>query len=106
MASNTNTLLHLEDLALPSFQVIVMTANMGCAECRKRVSQVISKITGLREYIVDVSNKQVIIKADSGILWEVKNDFSKTEKRKDWHPLEVFKCLAPVCAGKQISLAD
>ncbi|XP_038996235.1 uncharacterized protein LOC120120770 [Hibiscus syriacus] len=106
MASNTKTLLNLEDLALPSFQVIVMTANMGCSECRKRVSQVITKITGVREFIVDVSNKQVIIKADFGIRWDVKNDISKTYKTKDWHPHEFFKCLAPICVGKQISLSD
>lgn len=28
------------------FQEIVMTANMGCAECRQRVSQIVSKMTG------------------------------------------------------------
>lgn len=28
------------------FQVIVMNANMGCAQCRQRVTQVTSKIKG------------------------------------------------------------
>ncbi|KAB2085229.1 hypothetical protein ES319_A05G387700v1 [Gossypium barbadense] len=46
MASNTKTLLHFEDLALPSFQVIVMSANRGCAQCREKVSKVTSKMTG------------------------------------------------------------
>ncbi|KAK5831793.1 hypothetical protein PVK06_015592 [Gossypium arboreum] len=44
MASNTKTLLHFEDLALPS--VIVMSANKGCAQCREKVSKVTSKMTG------------------------------------------------------------
>ncbi|KAK8520836.1 hypothetical protein V6N13_076972 [Hibiscus sabdariffa] len=70
-------------LRKPQFQVIVMTANMGCDECRKKVSRVLSKVTGLREYIVDLSNKQVIIKADFGIPWEVENGFSKTGTRQD-----------------------
>ncbi|XVF10821.1 hypothetical protein REPUB_Repub07fG0216500 [Reevesia pubescens] len=81
-----------------------MTANMGCAQCRKKVSLLISKITGVREYIVDVSNKQVIVKADFGFDWNVKDNLSKTEKRKDWHPLEVFKCLSPICFSKQNSM--
>ncbi|XP_022758774.1 uncharacterized protein LOC111305466 [Durio zibethinus] len=79
-----------------------MTANMGCAQCRKKVSQVVSKMKGLREYIVDVSNKKVIVKADLGFHWNVKDDLSESEKRKDWHPLEVFKCLSPICFKKQL----
>ncbi|XP_052879312.1 uncharacterized protein LOC108476923 [Gossypium arboreum] len=106
MASNTKTLLHFEDLALPSFQVIVMSANMGCAQCREKVSKVTSKMTGLREYIVDVSNKQVVVKADLGFRWKLKNEFSKTEKRKYWQLLGVFKCLGLICFCKQIALAD
>ncbi|TYG42454.1 hypothetical protein ES288_D12G258000v1 [Gossypium darwinii] len=61
---------------------------------------------GLREYIVDVSNKQVVVKADFGFRWKLKNEFSKTEKRKYWHLLGVFKCLGLICFCKQIALAD
>ncbi|XVF51722.1 hypothetical protein PTKIN_Ptkin04bG0207500 [Pterospermum kingtungense] len=101
VASNKNSLLHFEDLTLPSFQVIVMTANMGCARCRERVSQVISKMTGLREYTVDVSNKQVIVKADFGLRWDVEEEeLPKNEKIKDWHPLKTFKCLSLICLNK------
>ncbi|XP_010258960.1 PREDICTED: uncharacterized protein LOC104598538 isoform X2 [Nelumbo nucifera] len=49
-----------ENLTLPP--VVVMSANMGCIHCRQRVSQVISKMNGLLEYVVDVHNKQVIMK--------------------------------------------
>nr|DAD18533.1 TPA_asm: hypothetical protein HUJ06_019996 [Nelumbo nucifera] len=51
-----------ENLTLPPFQVVVMNANMGCTHCRQRVTQVISKMNGLVEYVIDVSNKQVIMK--------------------------------------------
>ncbi|MBA0689620.1 hypothetical protein Goari_007341 [Gossypium aridum] len=117
-----------------------MSANMGCAQCREKVSKVTSKMTGrnfdgfhqlkncgqigleqigtfrikeivvqlagLREYTVDVSNKQVVVKADFGFRWKLKNEFSKTEKRKYWHVLGVLKCLGLICFCKQIALAD
>lgn len=73
-----------------------MTANMGCAQCRKKVSQILSKVTGLREYTVDVSNKQVILKADFGFRWDVEDDLSKNEKIRDWNPLK------KICLNKQI----
>ncbi|CAL5355923.1 unnamed protein product [Camellia sinensis] len=57
-------LMYAENLTLPSFQVIVVNGNLGCAYCGRRVSQLISKMSGLREYTVDVRNKQVILKGD------------------------------------------
>ncbi|KAH9610707.1 hypothetical protein KSS87_001498, partial [Heliosperma pusillum] len=40
-AMNRNTksqlLLHAENLSMPSFQVVVMNANMRCSSCRDRV---------------------------------------------------------------------
>ncbi|XP_044485536.1 uncharacterized protein LOC123211075 isoform X2 [Mangifera indica] len=66
VALTHNSLMYSENLTLPTFQVIVMNANMGCAECRQRVSQLTSKINGLKEYTVDVPNKQVIVKGDLG----------------------------------------
>ncbi|XP_031248491.1 uncharacterized protein LOC116106286 [Pistacia vera] len=66
VALTHSSLIYSENLTLPTFQVIVMNANMGCAQCRQRVSQVTSKIKGLREYTVDVPNKQVTVKGDFG----------------------------------------
>ncbi|KAB2085231.1 hypothetical protein ES319_A05G387700v1 [Gossypium barbadense] len=69
MASNTKTLLHFEDLALPSFQVIVMSANRGCAQCREKVSKVTSKMTGFIWFkILWLDN----VKAKFGWLWRLK----------------------------------
>ncbi|KAF7137344.1 hypothetical protein RHSIM_Rhsim07G0108100 [Rhododendron simsii] len=57
-------LMYAENLTLPSFQVIVISANLGCDCCRQRVSQIMSKLTGVTEYTVDVQNKQVVAKSD------------------------------------------
>nr|POF09884.1 hypothetical protein CFP56_53431 [Quercus suber] len=54
---NEKSLLYTENLTPPS--VVVLTANMGCKRCRQRVSQVASKMTGLKEYTVDVHNRQI-----------------------------------------------
>ncbi|XP_016494063.1 uncharacterized protein LOC107813324 isoform X1 [Nicotiana tabacum] len=62
--SQKQTLLKVAKLKLPSFQVVVVNANLGCTHCRHRISQVISKITGLREYTIDVGRKQVIVRGD------------------------------------------
>ncbi|GAB4857093.1 hypothetical protein Ancab_015004 [Ancistrocladus abbreviatus] len=75
-ASKSQPLMCSEDLSIPSFQVIVMNANMGCTSCRERVFQVLAKITGLKEYIVDVRNKQVIIKGDVRFPRSTKDDAS------------------------------
>ncbi|PHU28448.1 hypothetical protein BC332_00541 [Capsicum chinense] len=50
------------NLTLPPFQVVVVNADLGCSHCRRRISQIISRIKGLREYTIDVGKKQVIVK--------------------------------------------
>ncbi|XP_058104518.1 uncharacterized protein LOC131248303 isoform X2 [Magnolia sinica] len=67
-----------ENLTLPTVQVIVMSANMGCSHCRQRVSHVISKINGLLDYVVDVRNKEVIVRGAIGL----KNGPIDLKKRK------------------------
>ncbi|KAK4389481.1 hypothetical protein Sango_2285100 [Sesamum angolense] len=57
-------LLFAANLSLPAFQVIAVDANLGCAHCRERVTQVISKMAGSKRFAVDVCIKQVIIKGD------------------------------------------
>ncbi|CAI9095831.1 OLC1v1031853C1 [Oldenlandia corymbosa var. corymbosa] len=54
-------LLYVANLAVPSFQVVVLKkVKLGCSFCRWKVFQVISRIRGLKEFTVDVSNEQVI----------------------------------------------
>ncbi|XP_056687442.1 uncharacterized protein [Spinacia oleracea] len=68
------SLIFAEDLSIPSFQVIVMNANMGCSSCRDKVSRVLSKMTGFKEYTIDVRKKQVVIKGDVSFLWSEKKE--------------------------------
>ncbi|XP_035821675.1 uncharacterized protein [Zea mays] len=46
--SKLQALRFAEDLSLPSVQVVVMSANMGCSHCRQRVADVVSKMNGER----------------------------------------------------------
>ncbi|XP_019057857.1 PREDICTED: uncharacterized protein LOC109116598 [Tarenaya hassleriana] len=62
--SGRRSLMHFEQLSLPSFQVVVINADVGCRRCQHRVSQIVSKMTGIKEYMVDVRSKQVIARGD------------------------------------------
>ncbi|KAK9277683.1 hypothetical protein L1049_007230 [Liquidambar formosana] len=98
------TLIYFEKLTLPSFQVIVLTANTGCASCRRRVSQLISKMTRLTEYTVDVRNKQVVIKGDVRHHQNAKNDDLRCKQRKERHPLQCcFRFSRASCGGKYLA---
>ncbi|CAO2819853.1 unnamed protein product [Amaranthus hypochondriacus] len=72
--AKTQRLASAEDLSIPS--VIVMSANMGCSSCRDKVFRVLSKMTGFKEYTVDLRKKQVIIKGDVSFLWSTKDEAS------------------------------
>ncbi|XP_048565814.1 uncharacterized protein LOC125545822 isoform X1 [Triticum urartu] len=53
----------VEDLSLPSVQVVVMSANMGCSHCRQRVTKVVTKMNaGLLDYMVDFGKKEVTVR--------------------------------------------
>ncbi|XP_020224973.1 protein SODIUM POTASSIUM ROOT DEFECTIVE 1 isoform X2 [Cajanus cajan] len=69
MENDNRSLLHMENLTLPS--VVVIRASMGCNKCRGRVSRVVSKMTGLTEYTVDVRKKEVTIKGDFTPHWNL-----------------------------------
>ncbi|KAL0312896.1 UNVERIFIED_CONTAM: hypothetical protein Sradi_5688900 [Sesamum radiatum] len=73
-------LLFAANLSLPAFQVIAVDANLGCAHCRERVTQVISKMAGSKRFAVDVCIKQVIVKGD--IRFNRKAAGSETPKQK------------------------
>ncbi|KAM0947131.1 putative heavy metal-associated domain, HMA, heavy metal-associated domain superfamily [Dioscorea sansibarensis] len=71
-----------ENLSLPKVQVIVMRANMSCDHCRKRVSQVISKMNGLVDYMVDMNKKEVVVR---GLV------SSNSKKQRHYHDQEKKK---------------
>ncbi|BAD88197.1 unknown protein [Oryza sativa Japonica Group] len=61
-ATKLQALRLVEDLSLPSVQVVVMSANMGCSHCRQRVTKVVSKMNGLLDYMVDFGKKEVTVR--------------------------------------------
>ncbi|CAK9173212.1 unnamed protein product [Ilex paraguariensis] len=64
------------------FQVVVLSSNLGCSYCRERVYQVVSKITVLKEYTVDVRKKQVILKGDVSLSRS--DNASKKKTKNGW----------------------
>ncbi|XP_062207961.1 uncharacterized protein LOC133909517 isoform X2 [Phragmites australis] len=61
-ATKLQALRFAEDLSLPSVQVVVMSADMGCSHCRQRVADVVSKMNGLLDYMVDFGKKEVTVR--------------------------------------------
>ncbi|PSS09717.1 Protein SODIUM POTASSIUM ROOT DEFECTIVE 1 like [Actinidia chinensis var. chinensis] len=93
-------LMYAENLTLPSFQVIVISANLGCSFCRQRVSHILSKITGLREYTVDVRNKQVMVKGDVHFSCNTRHEerSPRKERKKYCLPYKFsIRYLRPTC---------
>uniref|UniRef100_A0A6V7QU47 HMA domain-containing protein n=1 Tax=Ananas comosus var. bracteatus TaxID=296719 RepID=A0A6V7QU47_ANACO len=78
MSSTTKQALRFaENLTLPSVQVVVVSANMGCSHCRGRVTQVVSRMNaGLQDYIVDFGKKEVTVRG------AVEVDRKKKKKKK------------------------
>ncbi|XP_038687683.1 uncharacterized protein LOC119987041 isoform X2 [Tripterygium wilfordii] len=62
MKLSKQSLIYSENLTLPS--VIVIKASVGCGRCQERICQIISRMTELSEYTVDVHNKEVILKGN------------------------------------------
>ncbi|KAF8032830.1 hypothetical protein BT93_D1649 [Corymbia citriodora subsp. variegata] len=83
-------LLSYENLTLPAFQVVVITANVGCARCRERVSRVISKMDGVHEYTVDIRNEQVIVKGNFKAERKVPDESADIPIKKEEYQLRLF----------------
>ncbi|KAG2285540.1 hypothetical protein Bca52824_045144 [Brassica carinata] len=107
-AMRLRTLMLCEELSLPSFQVIVVNADVGCDHCQDRVSKIVSKMNGIEEYVVDVKNKQVMARGDFKPRLvshqQVKNVASQTlsqNAKRFFRPLNLFLrsifsiCLCP-----------
>ncbi|XP_006645269.1 uncharacterized protein LOC102713692 isoform X2 [Oryza brachyantha] len=78
-ATKLQALRLVEDLSLPSVQVVVMSANMGCSHCRQRVTKVVSKMNGLLDYMVDFGKKEVTVR---GTVVHTKKKKRKQHKMK------------------------
>ncbi|KAJ0969265.1 hypothetical protein J5N97_022142 [Dioscorea zingiberensis] len=70
-----------ENLSLPKVQVIVMRANMSCNHCRQRVSQVLSKMNGLVDYMVDMNKKEVVVRGLVGSRKEGQSHHQENKKK-------------------------
>ncbi|RZC74387.1 hypothetical protein C5167_049867 [Papaver somniferum] len=59
-------------------RVIVVSANMGCDHCQQRVSQLISKMNGVEDCVVDVGKGQVTMR---GLISNNKKKMMKKKKK-------------------------
>ncbi|KAI3869829.1 hypothetical protein MKW98_031010 [Papaver atlanticum] len=75
---NRQALKYAENLTLPAFQVIVVSANMGCDHCQQRVSQLISKMNGVEDCVVDIGKGQVTMR---GLISNNKKKMMKKKKK-------------------------
>ncbi|WCJ25937.1 Heavy metal transport/detoxification superfamily protein [Euphorbia peplus] len=94
------SLMYFEDLTVPT--VIVMSGSMRCVRCRERVTRIISKITGLREYTVDLLNRQVIVMGDFRNQHKEDNYYLTNDMKKtNCHPFKLlFGLFVPNCFTK------
>ncbi|XP_027187161.1 copper transport protein CCH isoform X4 [Cicer arietinum] len=90
---DNRSLLYLKNLTLPS--VVVIAANMGCNVCQGRVSRVVSKMTGLTEYTIDVRKNEVTVKGDfmARCNFQYKTFGSSTLQSATGPPKSLSSCL-------------
>ncbi|CAL1392772.1 unnamed protein product [Linum trigynum] len=56
-----SSLASIESLSMPLVQEVVISANMQCAQCQKRVADVISRMSGTESVTVNLVEKQVTL---------------------------------------------
>ncbi|XP_058737739.1 uncharacterized protein LOC131609917 isoform X2 [Vicia villosa] len=56
-----SSLASLESLSLPLVQEVVLSADMKCENCQKRVSDIITKMNETESIVVNVLEKKVIL---------------------------------------------
>ncbi|CAN8316506.1 unnamed protein product [Cochlearia groenlandica] len=100
------TLMLCEELSLPSYQVIVINADVGCVRCQDRVSKIISKMSGIEEYVVDVKKKFVMAKGDFRlrlVSHQQVNDIIVSQNAKRFfQPLKLFfRSVFSLCNSKR-----
>ncbi|KAG8382420.1 hypothetical protein BUALT_Bualt05G0075400 [Buddleja alternifolia] len=94
-------LLYAANLTLP--KVIAVNGNLGCADCRDRVTQLLSRMTGLKEFTVDVSRKHVVLKGDLRYHKARQEDVSKREMANSSILQAIFKFLISCFSSLRVS---
>ncbi|KAL3743268.1 hypothetical protein ACJRO7_018557 [Eucalyptus globulus] len=96
-------LLNYENLTLPPFQVVVMTANVGCARCRESLASHFEDGRA-REYTVDIRNERVIVKGDFKVEREIQDESADLQiKKEEEHQLRLFfRYFRTSCLGKYL----
>ncbi|OIW06926.1 hypothetical protein TanjilG_18314 [Lupinus angustifolius] len=59
--SGTSTLASMESLSLPLVQEVVLSADMQCEKCQRRVADIITKMNETESVVVNVLEKKVIL---------------------------------------------
>ncbi|PIA39705.1 hypothetical protein AQUCO_02600271v1 [Aquilegia coerulea] len=83
----TTSLASIESLSMPQVHEIVISADLRCVECQKKVCDVISRTTGTESMVVNISEKKVILTYKS----EVKGSSSKVVATKRTSTLKLFR---------------
>ncbi|KAF9612325.1 hypothetical protein IFM89_038928 [Coptis chinensis] len=63
----TTSLASIESLSMPQVHEIVLSADLRCVECQKKVAAVISRTTGAESVIVDILEKKVTLTYRTGM---------------------------------------
>ncbi|XP_040996851.1 uncharacterized protein LOC121242913 isoform X1 [Juglans microcarpa x Juglans regia] len=56
-----NSLASVESLSLPLVQDVVLSADIGCAECQKRVADIMSRMNEIQSVVVSLLEKKVTL---------------------------------------------
>ncbi|XP_057424944.1 uncharacterized protein LOC130718375 isoform X2 [Lotus japonicus] len=77
------SLASLESLSLPLLQEVVLSADMQCEQCQKRVADIITKMNETESVVVNVLEKKVILTfrlpADTKVISQSQTPINRTQ---------------------------
>ncbi|KAK9114896.1 hypothetical protein Syun_021693 [Stephania yunnanensis] len=86
------SLASVESLSMPLVHKVVLSADLGCIECQKRVADVLSRLKETQSMVVDVLEKKVTLTCASVMKVDSRAQVSAITK---YQPLKVFLMLLP-----------
>ncbi|KAL9420391.1 hypothetical protein AB3S75_038046 [Citrus x aurantiifolia] len=85
------SLASIESLSMPLVQEVVLSADIRCSECQKRVADMMSKLNETESVLVNVSEKKVTLTSRYPVVVEVSKRQITAVRRNPLQKIAIIK---------------